>query len=215
MADENGPDWESRWRSGQTGWDQGASPPVLTEVLKRGLLPEGRTLVPGCGAGYDVLTLAEDGSREVEGLEISPTAIARFESLRERSGLPPSRARVTAADFFSFAPGEGFTLIWDYTFLCAIPPSRREEWARRVDALLRSGAEAVLATLLFPVWPDVRPTLEAPGEGPPYALHPDHARELLQPVGFEPFLLEPVPTDQSHPARAGKEWIGLWRRVTR
>jgi hypothetical protein len=30
--------------------------------------------------------------------------------------------------------------------------------------------------------------------------------------GFERLELEPVPTRLSHPARAGREWLGRWRR---
>ncbi|MCZ7685418.1 MAG: TPMT family class I SAM-dependent methyltransferase [Sandaracinaceae bacterium] len=51
--------WEDAWREGRTGWDAGGSPPALIELGARGVLPAGRALVPGCGAGWDVLTLAE------------------------------------------------------------------------------------------------------------------------------------------------------------
>jgi len=35
---------------------------------------------------------------------------------------------------------------------------------------------------------------------------------LLLP-GFEPVVLEPVPAHLSHKPRAGREWLGRWRRV--
>lgn len=201
-------DWEARWRAGQTGWDQGASPPVLIDLVETGRLPRGRALVPGCGAGYDVLTLSANGEREVVGTEISSTALSRFETLRERLGVGADRARVVLADFFAFAPESPFDLIWDYTFLCAVPPARRPEWAAKVASLL--APDGVLATLIFPVRADVRPTLDDPGEGPPYPMHPDHVRELVAPHRFREVLLEPVA--QSHPSRQGMEWIGLWKR---
>lgn len=200
-------DWEQRWREGRTGWDAGGSPPVLRELLESGTLPEGPALVPGCGAGYDVLALASP-RRPVLGLDIAPTAAQRFEALREAAGVPSSLARVEVQDFFTWTPPTRFSLIWDYTFLCAIRPPRRPEWALRMDALLAPGGE--LVTLLFPVT-GVRPTLEAPGEGPPFVLHPEHARELLAPT-FTPVHLAPV--ERSHPARAGREWLGRWRRTS-
>jgi hypothetical protein len=32
-------------------------------------------------------------------------------------------------------------------------------------------------------------------------------------AGFEQVVLEPVPLDMSHKPRAGREWLGRWRRV--
>ncbi len=200
-------EWEARWREGRTGWDRGRSAPALVSVVERGELPDGRALVPGCGAGYDVLTLASP-ERQVLGLDIAPTAVSRFSALRSSAGVPEERARVEVADFFTFDPGpERFSLIFDYTFLCALPPSRRAEWAERVDELLAPAGE--LLTLIYPVLPGVMPSVSEPGEGPPYPMHPEHVRDLLA-GRFEPFVLEPLA--HSHPERQGKEWLGRWRR---
>ena len=201
--------WEQRWAEGRTGWDQGASAPVLQALVAGGSLPKGRALVPGCGAGYDVLTLASP-ERTVLGLEIAPTAIQRFEKMRQERGVPQEQARVASADFFSMDPaliGGTFDLVWDYTFLCAIDPSRRDEWAAQMERLVKPEGE--LVTLIFPVV-EPRPTRERPGEGPPYPMHPELVRELLA-RRFEPTVLEPVA--RSHPARQGREWLGRWRRI--
>jgi hypothetical protein len=159
---------------------------VLRELVEGGALPEGPTLVPGCGAGYDVLTLASP-RRPVVGLDVAPTAAQRFAQVREAAGIPAGLARVEVQDFFTWQPPAPFALIWDYTFLCAIPPARRPEWARRMDTLLAPDGE--LVTLLFPVT-GARPTLDAPGEGPPFGLHPEQVRELLGPH-FTPVHLAP------------------------
>ncbi|MGA9523530.1 MAG: methyltransferase [Myxococcaceae bacterium] len=203
--------WEQRWMEGRTGWDAGGSAPILQDLVAGGTLPNGRALVPGCGAGYDVLTLATP-ERTVLGLEIAPTAIERFESLRRARGTPQDRVRVAAADFFALHPaliGGPFDLVWDYTFLCAIDPSMREAWARQMEQFVRPEGE--LITLIFPVT-GPRPTRDNPGEGPPYPMHPELVRELLA-GRFEPTVLEPVA--RSHPARQGKEWLGRWRRSGR
>ncbi len=193
--------WEDAWREGRTGWDAGVSPPALLELSARGVLPAGRALVPGCGAGWDVLTLAE-GSRVVVGLDVAPTAAARFAALREARGVPEERARVVVADFFTYAPEERFDLVWDYTFLCAIDPSQREAWLEKVDALLSPAGE--LITLVFPA------TDEPPfGAGPPFALPPEEVRALVT-RRFEEIVFEPYP--RSHPGREGMEWLGRWRR---
>lgn len=192
--------WEKAWEEGRTPWDAGSSPPILEELVRRGDLPEGRALVPGAGSGYDVLTLAAE-ARRVVGLELSGIAIGRFDSLRERAGVPPEWARLVRRDFFEFEPDEPFDLVWDYTFLCAIDPSRRWEWVERMDALLAPDGE--LVTLIFPVREG------DPESGPPYPMSPGLVRDLLEPR-FTAVHLEPV--QNSHPARLGREWLGRWRR---
>jgi cyclopropane fatty-acyl-phospholipid synthase-like methyltransferase len=193
--------WEKAWREGRTGWDAGASPPVLEELVSTGQLPAGRALVPGCGAGYDVLTLATE-ERSAVGLDLAPTAAARFESLRAERGVPRSRARVVTEDFFAFEPDAPFDLVWDYTFLCALDPSVRATWAKKVERLLADDGE--LVTLIFPAVDE--PPL---GQGPPHPLKPEHVRELLEPR-FAAVELRPVA--RTHPGREGKEWLGRWRR---
>lgn len=195
--------WEDAWREGRTGWDAGGSPPALIELVDAGVLPVGRALVPGCGAGYDVLALASDReTREVIGLDLAETAAARFRALREARGVPEARARVITADFFAYEPDAPFDLIWDYTFLCAIDPSERAAWAEKVDALLAPGGE--LAMLIFPA------TEEPPfGKGPPFALPVREVRALLEPR-FTAVQLEPA--RRSHPGREGMEHVARWRR---
>ncbi|HJL17393.1 MAG TPA: methyltransferase domain-containing protein [Sandaracinaceae bacterium LLY-WYZ-13_1] len=193
--------WEKAWREGRTGWDAGASPPVLEELVRRGELPAGRALVPGCGAGYDVFTLATE-ERRVVGLDLAPTAARRFEALREARGVPAERASIVVEDFFAYEPEAPFDVVWDYTFLCAIDPSVRADWARKVESLL--APEGELVTLIFPAV-DEPPR----GEGPPHPLRPEHVRELLEPR-FEAVELRPV--DRSHPGREGMEHLGRWRR---
>ena len=193
--------WEKAWREGRTGWDAGGSPPILHELVQAGALPSGRALVPGCGAGYDVFTLAAD-DREVIGLDVAPTAAARFEALREERGIATDRARIVTEDFFAYRPEAPFDLIWDYTFLCALDPSVRPVWARKVDELL--APEGEILTLIFPA-------VDAPplGEGPPFPLRPDDVRALLEPT-FEAIELRPV--ERSHEGREGMEHLGRWRR---
>ena len=54
-------------------------------------------------------------------------------------------------DFFEFSPTEGrFDVVFDYTFLCAMPPSLREKWAQKMSKLVKTNTGR-LVTLIFPI----------------------------------------------------------------
>ena len=193
--------WEKSWSEGRTGWDAGAAAPALLELVARGVLPDGRALVPGCGAGYDVFALASE-ERHVTGLDIAPTAAKKFDEVRQQLGVPKDRVAIETGDFFAFE-GEPFDMIYDYTFLCAIIPSARERWARKMHALLADDGE--LVTLIFPAT-DAPPK----GSGPPFDVRPENVRALLEPLGFE--AIEMAPVTHSHPGREGYEYLARWRQ---
>ena len=196
------PDWEEHWLERNVPWDAGASAPILVELVERGGLPEGRALVPGCGAGYDAFTLAST-EREVVGLDLAPSSRARFEELRLERAPAGARIEHRVGDFFELDLGAPFDLIWDYTFLCALPIELREAWAARMASLLRPGGE--LITLIFPIM-----EVAEGYAGPPWPMSPELVGGLLE-GRFESTQLGPV--SSSHPGREGKEWLGRWRRL--
>lgn len=196
--------WQEAWAEQRTPWDAGQSPPVLEELVAEDTLPDGRALVPGCGSGYDVLTLAST-TRSVMGLDLADGARERFESLRAQHGIPPTQASVRTGDFFELSPAEPFDLVWDYTFLCAIEPEMRRAWVEKMHEVLSADGE--LVTLIFPV----RSIDELPPEdadGPPYPMHPELVQELVEPR-FERIELREV--TNSNEGREGMEWLGRWR----
>ncbi|KAK4109173.1 S-adenosyl-L-methionine-dependent methyltransferase [Canariomyces notabilis] len=157
-----------------------------------------KALVPGCGRGYDVVMLALHGF-DAFGLEVSPKAVETARDHAEKELAKPSAysfadqddKRLTGAakgivtfvcgDFFQndweagcFSAGEprGFDLIYDYTFLCALLPEMRKDWARRMKELLRPSG--LLVCLEFPLYKD----LTAPG--PPWGLQGVHWNLLAE-----------------------------------
>lgn len=140
------------------------------------------------------------------GLDVAPGAEERFRELRTERAVPADRARFETTDFFEYEPEAPFDLIWDYTFLCAIEPDRREEWVNRCRELLEP--RGMLAVLLFPVVELGIPPVAEDGSGPPYRLTPELAAELLD-GSFDREELRPA--RESHPDREGKEWVGIWR----
>jgi len=191
-------DWRQAWKAGRTPWDAGTSPPALQHLLARGEIPGGRILVPGCGTGYDLATLAR-ADREVVGLDLSEEARAAF--LDRHADLPGS-VSYEVGDFFSYEPDEGFDFVWDYTFFCALDPQQRGAWSETMKRLVKPAG--LLATLLFPFEDPI-----SAREGPPWPINTDLVRSLIE-GSFEE--LEVIEMEQTHPGREGRERLALWRQ---
>ncbi|KAI9888203.1 MAG: hypothetical protein M1820_010247 [Bogoriella megaspora] len=201
--------WNELWQMNYTPWDRAGPSPALTDTLKerRDLLPaplidsqrRRKVLVPGCGAGYDVLLFASSGY-DVYGLETSEEAIKKCKESSERadqdypvwdSQIGRGMVNWILGDFFKDewakdANGQSlqFDIIYDYTFLSALPPSLRPAWALRLSQLLGPG-HATLICLEFPTYK------EPSTGGPPWGLPPEVYLQHLSRPG------EDIPYDES------------------
>ena len=187
--DSSRPDfWDIRYRDGTTPWDAGGVPPRLLAWLEKqdsGM----RVLVPGCGSGYEVRLFAERGD-DVLGIDFSDAALARLGNLA---------GRVRKADFFELAE-RPFDLIYERTFLCALPRPLWPDWGRKIAELVRPGGR--LAGFFY---------LNDNQRGPPYGISADRLRELLE-GAFMKEEDERVPAEQSVPVLAGHEVWQVWKR---
>jgi SAM-dependent methyltransferase len=191
-------DWKEAWKAGVTPWDAGASPPALRSLLDRGAVPAGRVLVPGCGTGYDLATLAR-ADREVVGIDLSEDARSAF--LAAHPDLPGT-VDYEVTNFFSYAPARGFDFVWDYTFFCALDPDQRSSWSQTMERLVKPGG--LLATLLFPFEDPI-----SGKEGPPWPINTELVRGYVEDA-FE--ALEAVEVQHTHTGREGREYLALWQR---
>jgi hypothetical protein len=130
---QQGQIWESLWRDGRTPWDLGRPTQVLIDELENFYKPRIlhsrtkryslRTLVPGCGAGYDLISLARfhddliaSGHIDeacVVGLDISTTSLDRAVEEIEKANefLPfdqPTRIKLVKGDFLIVLSGRSF-----------------------------------------------------------------------------------------------------------
>ncbi|KAF2634245.1 S-adenosyl-L-methionine-dependent methyltransferase [Massarina eburnea CBS 473.64] len=155
-----------------------------------------RALVPGCGKGYDVALFAAHGY-DAYGLEVSEHAArAAREYLKEPGpgplegeyevgGVGEGKREVVEGDYFEDSwlsdveggKGEGFDIIYDNTFLCALEPSLRPRWAARTAQLL--APDGILVCLEFPTH---KPSSSG---GPPYSIPPLVHEELFKRPGDE------------------------------
>ncbi|MEM9070308.1 MAG: methyltransferase domain-containing protein [Myxococcota bacterium] len=195
--------WDERWKNLDTPWDAGAPSPTVVAFAADPNCPKGRVLVPGCGRGWDAFALASS-TRSVVALDLAPSVRGPFEDARASKGLTDDDVSLIVGDFFDDAAVAGpFDLIWDYTFLCALPLEMRSAWATRMAQLVRPGGE--LACLIFPVM-----EAEEGYEGPPWPLDPEAVTSLLAPSFARESL---APAAKSKGSRTGKEWFARFRRT--
>ena len=169
------------------------NPLALAVWAERGLLARGRSiLVPGCGRGAEPAGLARLGLA-VTASDIAPSAVAWQRETARREGLDYAAIE---ADGLDWRPDAPFDLLWEQTFLCAIPPRDRERYAAMAADCVRPGG-ALLAHFM---------QKEERG-GPPYGCPLEAMRALFAETDWI------WPTDESftpfpHPRLDGKVELG-------
>ena len=183
--------WCKRFGEGVTPWDAGKVPAAFADFIARQPAPE-NTLIPCCGSAWEAAYLAEKGW-PVTALDFSPTAIDTA-----RQVLGNAAVNLLCADFFNFAVGTPYRLIYERAFLCALPRKLWADWGRRVAELLPPGGR--LAGYFF--------LCDQP-KGPPFGILPDQLASLLA-DNFD--LIEDSAVDDSIPVFAGRERWQVWQR---
>jgi len=190
--DSTTPDfWNVRYQANFTPWDAGGVPPEVA-ALAAGSTPRGRVLVPGCGSGWELAEFLRTGW-DALAIDFSAAAVERAHSL-----MPAHRDRIVLADFFEFDSGDGFDLVYERTFLCALKPVLWSRWSTRIAAVIRPGG--LLAGYFY--------RQEKIG-GPPFAL-PEGGLEEMLGGRFERIAQSPsiAPIDLF---RGHEQWE-IWRR---
>jgi ubiquinone/menaquinone biosynthesis C-methylase UbiE len=161
----------------------------LRHLLKFANFANGlRVLDVGTGNGRLALMMAEEGAREVVGVDISPAMLEVAEYLRISNGSSSARRvsyRLAAAQRVPFR-GEGFDAITCRLVLHHI--HKPEEILREIMRLLRPGGTLILADLLAaddPVKRATQNTIEA-RRNPSHvaALSADQYRRLVTSAGL-------------------------------
>lgn len=145
--------------------------------------------MPGCGSGYEVRYFAERGD-DVLGIDFADAAIERARRISNR---------VRKADFFALHEPP-FDLVYERTFLCALPRRLWPQWSTRIPTLVRPGG--VLAGFFF---------FDDNERGPPFGITQSRLHELLD-ASFTLSEDRPIAAAQSVPVLAGKERWQVWER---
>jgi hypothetical protein len=215
MTTQHAEDWELLWKNGINPgerFDIGTSHLILQKFLKEGKIPAtGNVLIPGCGRGYDVALLACDSKRSVIGLDMSSTCVEESNKYLQKVLTAEASAKVLCEDFFEHQGNYSF--VYDYTFFCAILPSRRIEWASKMSSLIVKGG--YLLTLQFPLshYGTIHPK-DQPLDytrGPPFLLTKSMYDDLLL-QNFEKIEEDNVPEEMSEVRRRNVEAFAFWKR---
>ncbi|ODU23831.1 MAG: hypothetical protein ABS95_03080 [Verrucomicrobia bacterium SCN 57-15] len=183
--------WNTRFAAGKTPWDSHGVPEKLKSYLSR--TPPGRALIPGCGSAYEVAAFHAAGC-SVIAIDFSPVAVLRAKSL-----LGPLGEFVVFGDFFKHPLNESsFDVVYERTFLCALPPKFWQDYAARMRQLIRPGGKLVGFFLYG-----------EESEPPPYPLTTAQADELF---GLDFILTQDEAVSDSLPVFAGKERWQEWTR---
>lgn len=165
-------DWDERYATGNTPWDEGQPDPQLVALVESGELAPGRLLEIGCGTGTNALWLAQRGF-EVTAFDLAPLAIEKALAKRAAAG---ARASFLVHDVLAArAPGGPYDLVFDRGVLHVFDePAERARFAERVAEALRLGGR----------WLSLSGSTEGPerDHGPPRR----SARDLVEAV--EPHL---------------------------
>lgn len=127
--------WQNHFDEGRTPWDRGTTNPQLLRWLESCYLQPCRIAVPGCGNGWELVTLASQGFSAV-GIDYTPAAVS---NARKHLALNNAIAEVVEADVLTYTPHEPFDAVYEQTCLCAIAPDKWLQYASQLQKWVRPG----------------------------------------------------------------------------
>jgi len=189
-------DWERHYHEKDLRWDLDEVAPPFVHLWKEKHFPPCSAIVPGCGAGHEVLFLAKKGFR-VTAVDYTRGATDLIkENLRKKKLM----GEVLQQDFFDFEEKyhESFDLMLEHAFFCAINPDKRHAYVETAGRLIKSGG--LIIALFYE-------TNEA--GGPPFNTQEKDVEKYFS----EKFFIESLSkTPHSAEKRKGKEWLAILKR---
>jgi len=144
--------WTERYKNDMIGWDAGHITPPIKEFVDQIEDKSLAILIPGAGNAHEAEYLHNQGFTNVTVCDLS---IEPLQNLQKRCPSFP-KSNLIEGDFFDL-DGQ-YDLIIEQTFFCALDPSLRVEYAKKMKSLLKPNG--ILAGLMF--------AIEFPFQGPPF-----------------------------------------------
>lgn len=137
----NGDYWEQRYQNNDTPWDIGYPSPAFVNFMEGVDYKLKSILIPGAGNSYEAQWLIDHGATNVTIVDISNSIINRLKKKFEGNNA----IKIINIDFFDL---EGqYDFIFEQTFFCALDPSYRANYVRKMSSLLSE--KGMLFGLLF------------------------------------------------------------------
>ena len=136
--------WEDRYNNNQTQWDVTYITDPLKNYIDQLENKEIDVLIPGGGFGYELDYFLQKGFKKVTHLDIASAAL---EKIKKR--LPDSDAYLAHQDFFEHQGA--YDLILEQTFFCALDPSLRKNYAKKMHKLIKPKGKLVGLLFDFPL----------------------------------------------------------------
>jgi thiopurine S-methyltransferase len=129
--------WNSKYQANEIGWDIGyVSTPIknyVDQLTDKNL----EILIPGCGNAWEGEYLTDNGFINAHLIDISDEAVKRF---KKRVPQFPVE-KIYTENFFEHTPK--YDLIIEQTFLSALHPSMRLDYAKQMHNLLKPNGKLV------------------------------------------------------------------------
>ncbi len=137
--------WDKRYRENKLGWDIGNPSTPLKAYVDQLENKSLGILIPGGGNAYEAEYLFNRGFYNVTVLDISEVARAGF--FDRKPDFP--KDKFVVQDFFDLN-GE-CDIVLEQTFFCALDPSLRPSYAKKMYQLLKPGGKLVGVLFDFPL----------------------------------------------------------------
>ena len=133
--------WSNKYKNDQTGWDLGQVSPPIKSYIDQLENKNIKILIPGAGNSYEADYLLEKGFKDITVIDIASNLVEKLKSKWKNN----PNIQILHGDFFEH-DGK-YDLIIEQTFFCAIDPSERENYVRKMNELLNQNGK--LVGLLF------------------------------------------------------------------
>ncbi|TJY32173.1 methyltransferase domain-containing protein [Pontimicrobium aquaticum] len=185
--------WEQKYLENKTGWDIGDISTPLKSYIDQLTNKNLKILIPGAGNSYEAEYLWKKGFKNVYVVDIAKQPL---KNLKQRLPDIPKQ-QLLNKDFFDL--NDSFDLIIEQTFFCALQPSLRKKYAKKMYELLNLNGK--IAGLLF--------DFELNNEGPPFGGSKAEYLNLFTPTFYIKTLRESY---NSIKPRQGKELFFIFEK---
>lgn len=133
--------WANRYQLNTASWDLDQVSPPIKEYINQIVNKNCSILIPGCGNSYEAEYLLQQGFTDITIIDIAPNLVEKLKLKFKKN----SSVQIILGDFFTIH--QSFDLIFEQTFFCALDPSLRNAYVKKMHSLLKPSGK--LVGLLF------------------------------------------------------------------